>query len=176
MLILLSGKLKAGKDTVAKYLVEEYGFERFAFADKLKELAKDHFNWNGEKDQVGRDLLIAIGNAVRDLDQDAWVNYVKRKIAETYADKDFNIVISDTRYLNELNFGKDWFGKIIRISRDVNYTPNERFIIENSVSETQLDNIEFDYYLDNNGSIEDLHESIDKMMLYFSRQQQGVIE
>ena len=39
MLIGLSGKKRAGKDTVAAYLVEKYVFERVAFADPLREVA-----------------------------------------------------------------------------------------------------------------------------------------
>src|SRR5690606_14272906 len=39
VLIGLSGKKRAGKDTVAAYLVEKYGFSRVAFADPLREVA-----------------------------------------------------------------------------------------------------------------------------------------
>ena len=39
MIIGLSGYAGAGKDTVADILVEEYGFVKVAFADKLKEFA-----------------------------------------------------------------------------------------------------------------------------------------
>lgn len=37
MIIGLTGKRLSGKDTAGKYLVENHGFERIAFADKLKE-------------------------------------------------------------------------------------------------------------------------------------------
>ena len=36
MIIGLTGKKNSGKDTAAKYLVENYGYERKAFADSLK--------------------------------------------------------------------------------------------------------------------------------------------
>jgi hypothetical protein len=39
MLIALSGKKRRGKDTVANYLVEKYGFNKHGFADKVKEYA-----------------------------------------------------------------------------------------------------------------------------------------
>ena len=38
MIIGLSGYARSGKDTVAETLVNEYGFKRVAFADKIKDL------------------------------------------------------------------------------------------------------------------------------------------
>ena len=37
MIIGLTGYAQSGKDTVAKILVENYGFTRIAFADKIRE-------------------------------------------------------------------------------------------------------------------------------------------
>lgn len=37
MLIGLTGKKRRGKDTVANYIVEKYGFKKHGFADKVKE-------------------------------------------------------------------------------------------------------------------------------------------
>ena len=41
MIIGLSGYAQSGKDTVAKTLVEQYGFTRVAFADKIRQLAQE---------------------------------------------------------------------------------------------------------------------------------------
>ena len=41
MIIGLSGYAQSGKDTVAKVLIEEYGFTRIAFADKIREFLYD---------------------------------------------------------------------------------------------------------------------------------------
>jgi hypothetical protein len=38
-LIGLTGHMQAGKDSIGKILVEEHGFQRFAFADQLKSMA-----------------------------------------------------------------------------------------------------------------------------------------
>lgn len=35
--IALTGKLRAGKDTVAEYLMERYGYARYAFGDGVKD-------------------------------------------------------------------------------------------------------------------------------------------
>ena len=47
----LVGKAGTGKDTVAAYLVAVYGFRKFAFADKLKEIDTELFGPTGGKNR-----------------------------------------------------------------------------------------------------------------------------
>lgn len=94
MIIGIVGKAGAGKDTVADYLVEKYNFRKFAFADKLKEIAKDLFNVN-KKDEDGRYILQQLGSKMREIQENIWIDYVFRQIEEE------NAVISDVRYVNE---------------------------------------------------------------------------
>jgi hypothetical protein len=44
LIVLVSGHKGAGKDTASKLLVNEYGFTRFAFADKLKDECSRCYN------------------------------------------------------------------------------------------------------------------------------------
>src|SRR6478736_3251293 len=79
MIIGLSGYARSGKDEAAKVLVEEYGFTRIAFADKLRDflLAVDpivgvdffehevyrlsdiimEFGWDGYKETIDADEI-----------------------------------------------------------------------------------------------------------------------
>ncbi len=43
------GAAGSGKDTVANYLIENYGFERGQFARKLKDIVCDVYGWDREK-------------------------------------------------------------------------------------------------------------------------------
>ena len=49
MIIGLGFKARSGKDTVADYLIENYGFKRLAFADALKEGCRHIFELNDEQ-------------------------------------------------------------------------------------------------------------------------------
>lgn len=49
MIVGVSGKKGHGKDSVAGFLVEEFGFERRAFADKVKEIARVLFGLSHEQ-------------------------------------------------------------------------------------------------------------------------------
>lgn len=96
--VVLIGKAGAGKDTVAEYLTVHYGFQRYAFADKLKTIARELFPeaFQGTKPRV---LLQVLGERMRQIDKDVWVRYLLRRI-ET--ERPLRAVITDCRYSNEL--------------------------------------------------------------------------
>lgn len=47
-LIGITGKAGAGKDTVAKYLSDMYGYQRYGLADPIKELINERFGFTNE--------------------------------------------------------------------------------------------------------------------------------
>jgi len=68
-IILLSGKAGSGKDFFYNSLQEFYkegfgGTKRYAFADQLKEFCTNVFDWDGKKDEEGRQLLITVGTYI----------------------------------------------------------------------------------------------------------------
>ncbi len=89
------GKMGAGKTTLANEFIRQYpDFVKIAFADKIKELAADLFDMN-EKD---RQLLQAIGESMRKINPDVWINYaIKRARDHKY------VIIDDVRYENEIS-------------------------------------------------------------------------
>ena len=65
MIIGLTGYAQSGKDTVAKVLVENYGFTRVAFADKIREYL---YEMNPMFDSIAGEPVF-----VRDrVDRDGW--------------------------------------------------------------------------------------------------------
>lgn len=43
MIIGVSGRARSGKDTIAKIMIDKFGFKKISFADSLKEIASDAF-------------------------------------------------------------------------------------------------------------------------------------
>ena len=68
-----------------------------------------------------------------------------------------NWIITDMRFPNELEAVKSRGGITIRVTRTGIHTPK---IEDLHPSETALDNAEFDYYIDNSGTIEDLIHTV----------------
>ena len=183
MIIGISGKAGSGKDTAAKMLEVLYAnpdisYEDFAnkryknfadiqivhFADSLKETAqvlfrigewetntqegkKTTINWIGK---TVRELLQGIGQGLRDaIDPNLWV-----KILFANTEGWSNYIIADVRYPNEVYAIKKRNGVLIRIDRKGAGAGNHS-------SETALDNYkEWDVHIKNNGSIEDLFETM----------------
>lgn len=183
MIIGISGKAGSGKDTAAKMLEVLYAnpdisyedfvnkrYKNFAdilivhFADALKETAqvlfrlgewetntqegkKTTINWIGK---TVRELLQGIGQGLRDaIDFDLWV-----KILFANTKGWSNYIIADVRYPNEIKAIKERNGILLRIDRKGAGAGNHS-------SETALDDYkEWDVHIENNGSIEDLFETM----------------
>ena len=95
MKIAVTGKMCSGKTTLCNYLCEiEPRFQIFSFGKKVKDVARDLFNMDPQvKD---RTLLTSIGQKMREIDKDVWVNYV----IDQCKDVEYCLV-DDLRYQNE---------------------------------------------------------------------------
>lgn len=176
-IIALSGFARSGKDEAAKVLVEEFGFKQVAFADKLREVlyalnpivnydsmgrqnihVQDVINewgWDGYKETAFgpeiRRLLQRLGTEAgrQTLWDSIWID-----AAFANQPEDAKIVVPDCRFQNEARAIKERGGKIVRIRRAGVEAVNSH------ISEHDLDNFSFDYYIDNNSSIEDYRNKV----------------
>ena len=176
------GKKGSGKDTTGEYLIERYGYIRFAFGDKVKEVSRALFNFTDEqlsgslKDKVDnrygvrpRDVFQKIGTEFGQFDIHKLFPELNQKIAPrsfwTLAFKDFcqqnpdkNIVITDVRFRHEFKIIKEMGGEFIKVERN-------GLSLDSHISETELSNIKFERVLDNNYEKVDLYSQIDVLIL-----------
>jgi hypothetical protein len=174
MIIGLSGYAQTGKDTVASILVEDYGYTRIGFADIIKKAiyvldpiitldgmrlahAVDKYGWEIAKQSPEvRRLLQVMGSEIgRDLiDAQLWV-----ELTMSAVHPEDKIVISDVRFRNEAEEIKWKHGDIWRISRIEKDAP-----VNVHRSETDMDSWDFDEYISNNGTIDDLAREVALIM------------
>ena len=76
-----------------------------------------------------------------------------------------NWIITDVRFPNEAQAIKDRGGIVIRINRDYQNPLMPDVAIPEHPSETALDNHNFDYVIDNSGSISDLIDKVKQLKL-----------
>jgi hypothetical protein len=172
LIITISGKAEAGKDLSAQILKEKLEAKNYKtlivhYADLVKYIAKQYFNWDGNKDEKGRTLLQWLGtDKVRKIKPNYWVDFIKSFVEVFQDDYDY-FIIPDTRFSNEIDLWKqdDWDIVSLHIERLFyrnHLTPEQRL----HPSETALDNYRFDYYLKTISGTEYLEKEIDKFIEY----------
>ena len=87
--VALFGKIRSGKDTVGKILIEEYGFQRVAFGDGIGEIIEKYFPEALEGGKP-RKHYQHIGQQLRVLNQDVWINYLLKKVEKEELLQEFN--------------------------------------------------------------------------------------
>lgn len=169
-----------GKDTAAQVLLDEFSFQRIAFADPIKGalLALDPLvpgpedgeylrlsehtqarSWSEIKDlpEVRR-LMQSLGTEVgRNLfDADLWVKLAERKLESTLSVGD--VVVTDVRFPNEARLIRGYGGMLVRLERPEFGPVNEH------VSDRASERWTYDHKIDNDGDIESLHTQIRQLI------------
>lgn len=166
IIITLSGQAEAGKDSVALIIKEKLNKKTLIlhYADYLKFIAKQYFEWNGAKDEAGRTLLQHLGtDIIRTKEPNFWVDTLMRFIYLFEHDYDY-FIIPDVRFKNEIEiFKEQGFGiKTIHVSR-LNHNNSLDNSQKQHVSERDLDNYKFDIFLQSESCVENLKREVDKI-------------
>ena len=141
MIVGFVGLIGSGKDTAASILVEKRGFQKIAFADPLKDLVSTVFKWDrdllagvtqesrvwreqkddywSEKfgyDITPRYMLQYIGTEVmrKNLNDKIWI---LSAIATIEKNPNIDYVLTDVRFVNEIEALRDIGAKVVRIKR-----------------------------------------------------------
>lgn len=137
MIIGICGYARSGKDTLCSLLrkTSPY-FRRYAFADALKRdlepFIRDKFGWDifdltDKQKVIVRPILIAYGCAQREAGNGLhWVYHLDLEIASDGLADTFIPVITDFRFINEVNYFKNKYGKdfiLAEVIRDDIPTP-----------------------------------------------------
>lgn len=179
MIIGLTGYARSGKDEVAKILVEEYGYKRLAFADKIRELLFEMdppipvgygleahvvglrnyveiYGWDeGKQNKTVRAMLQNLGvGARKTFGTDFWV-------AQTFSQvtPENNYVISDVRFQNEAvaieQYDNSQIWRVERPGIDA---------INNHISERAMEDYSVEKVIKNEGTLDELRTSVRNFM------------
>jgi hypothetical protein len=207
MLISITGLISSGKDTVANYLTTNHGFKKESWAGSLKDAVSNVFGWDRDllegttkysrewrekKDEwwsdrlsihiTPRGVLQQWGTELcrQNFHDDIWVASVENKLRNTKDD----IVITDTRFPNEIVAIKRLGGTTIRVNRGEKPSWYEDAVAVNTgpkhigwnlaldrlsklnihPSEYSSIGLTYDHVIENNGTIDDLHSKIKTLL------------
>ena len=187
MIIGFMGKKQSGKDTAAKFLINNYAFQRYAFGDPVKKICKIMFGFNDEqlygnkKERIDPDWNISPRQAFQVIGtefaqfgiykylpeltekiphRELWVMSFKKWYWDNLKeDKNLRVVISDVRFSHEVNAIRDLGGIIVKLNKD-------NISLDNHTSEKEMDNISqdrIDYDIYNNEGIPELYTKINQI-------------
>ena len=174
------GKAGSGKDTVGNYLIQNCDFLKLSLAGPLKECVKalfmldDHTVYNREAREFPlkdfpkwsvRKLLQFVGTELfRDhFDKDIWVKLLIKQVRESEIKR---IVVTDVRFPNEIDGirkmseSEGFNVKFIKVVRDGQIGLDVG--LSNHASEKY--DLDGDYLIDNNDTINTLHREVDRIM------------
>ena len=208
-IISVSGFIGSGKDSVADYLISEHGFKRVSFASSLKDAVAAIFSW----DRAMLDGLTPESRAWRDQIDPWWAKRLKIKtltprwvlqqwgtevcrlhfhmdiwvasLENQLRSRTDDIVITDSRFKNELKSIKSIQGTTVRVHRgpepewykaaaDYNRGPdgNTGWAIGKAVldrnhvhaSEYSSVGLRYDYHISNDDTLEALYGKVDTIL------------
>jgi dephospho-CoA kinase len=184
--ICLTGVKRSGKDTVAEYLCQKYGYKNIKISAPLKESLKVLFGFTEEElegeskdknheiwDVTPRKVMQFFGTEVMQYklnDIMPWCGrcfWIDRLIRENIdpLGADERVVISDMRFMHEyeklvsLSCEKVFW----RIERDVNGEHRKEVNTEHS-SESELVRIPVNNIVKNTGTIDELYKTIERIL------------
>lgn len=180
MLIGITGLARSGKDTVADYLVDEYGFEKRGLADVIKQVARIVFGlsdchlYGDKKDEIDsnlgtspRKLLQVIGTEMfqnklnEEIPEYRWGKLVWVKSLLRGHEPTKKLVIPDVRFDHEAkeisNFSNSFIWKVIRDKKPKAH--NDSHISEKGINEDFVD-----FFLLNDAEIKDIYPVVDSIM------------
>lgn len=154
----IAGRMRVGKTTIARYLQQTRGFHVAAFADPIKDFARQ-VGWDGKKDERGRTLLQDIGTIVRKYDETFWI---RRMLSLLPPGKP--VAVDDMRLLKEdAELTRAGFRTIV-VLRDPSLIPDAPAATIGHVTEAEVDLIKPWRTINNNGTLEELYASVDRIV------------
>lgn len=165
MKVAVMGKLRSGKTTASNYLALQLGCETFDFSDALKEVVG--IMYPKSKEHKDRSLLQKVGQHMREIDEDVWVNALMDRVKNSgYR----NSVVTGLRQPNEHKALVDDGYFIIKIDAPTDVRVNRAIKSGDKMDESNLthetesyiDDLKADIVITNDGNKYDLFRKLDK--------------
>lgn len=172
MLIAVTGQKFSGKDTFAEYFVNA-GFTIARFADPLKDMLRAMYRCAGLSaseierkiegdlkeepcpilcDKTPRYAMQTIGTEWRNMiDQNLWTIQWAERVTRILG-QGGHVIVPDCRFVHEADFVRKMFGTIVRVNRP------SQVLTDGHSSELEMQQIVADVTVENNGTIDDLHD------------------
>lgn len=156
-IFIVNGHPGSGKDTFAEILGYYVDVKKYSIIDKIKTIAFI-MGWNGSKEEKDRKFLSDLKKLAEQYN-DLPFKDVKRNVDLFLLDKEKNVLLIDMREPKDIKRAQKEFGaKTVFIKND-----RVKHIISN-IADAGVENYEYDYIVENNGTLEDFKRNIWKFL------------
>lgn len=182
--IALCGARRTGKDTVANYIVDHFGYEHIKITAPLKSICKTLFHFSDDQletdskehvderwDVSPRQVMQFLGTEVfqykiqeliPNVGRNFWINSL---ITQIQSNPDKKYVISDLRFIHEFKELKENIDNVFTVKLVSNRVEGNQ--TDKHASECEYKNIQEDVLLINNNTKEVLYKKINNIMSCF---------
>lgn len=158
-IVIINGSGGVGKDTFVEFCSEFANVKNISSVDKVKEAAKVLVNWNGEKDEKSRKFLSDLKKMSIDYNNYPMV-YIKEQADEFKQNDEQQIMFIHIREKSEIQKVKEEVG-----AKTLLITSNRVEKITTNVSDANVADYDYDSYISNDGTLEELKEKAKKFVM-----------
>lgn len=170
--IAVTGEIRSGKDTVCDYVAKRiYDCDKLYFAEGIEKVIRMLFPEafaNGKPRKHFQD----IGQFMRTIDPDVWVNYTAEKYAILNKHYSTNFLCTDLRQPNEYEWLKANGFIVIKVDADYEIRKERAekagdVFTEDTFNhpvEQAIRSLSYDYLITNNTTLEDLFKQVDYIL------------
>ena len=151
-IVIINGSGGVGKDTFVEFCEEFAKVKNISSVDKVKEAAKILVGWNGDKDDKSRKLLVDLKQLSIEYNDYPTV-YIKDESDQFLENSEQEMMFVHIREISEIEKLKKLLNAktlLITSTRVAKITTNN--------SDANVDKYEYDYYISNDGTLDELKE------------------
>ena len=158
-IVIINGSGGVGKDTFVEFCSEYAKVKNISSVDKVKEAAKILVNWNGEKDEKSRKFLADLKKLSIDYNNYP-ITYIKEQAEEFLKNEDQEIMFIHIREISEIAKVKELLD-----AKSLLISSNRVEKIVSNTSDANVENFEYDYYIQNDGTLDELKIKAEKFVM-----------
>jgi hypothetical protein len=151
-IVIINGSGGVGKDAFVELCGEFTSVKNISSVDKVKEAAKVLVNWNGDKDEKSRKLLVDLKRLSIEYN-DYPAKYIEEQAKEFMDNEEQQLMFVHIREIEEIKKIKNLLGAAALL-----ITSNRVAKITSNSSDANVEEYEYDYYIKNDGTLDDLKE------------------
>jgi len=157
----IMGGARTGKDTFKDVFAKHYKVKQISVVDKVKEIAKEYFDWDGNKDEKGRQLLSDLKDAW-DRYNDGTIKNVQRWINQIEKENVDFAFIQVREYHSIVKMQRLFGGKTIMVTRG-----EQTSQVELNKLNDYPDDWEPDFKFENNGTLDEYIKMVEDFALSY---------